>query len=114
MLKNCRYQNICFSIGQPTISYNGQTPKDFNISIRINSQIYDYSDWDGYGGGFVTDKGNATNQDVSVYCRSGVITYSPTVEIHTSSYGSSTTNDGHTLMNEFHLNSMTLILKEFL
>lgn len=106
--------NSYFSIGQPTISYNGQTPKDFNISIRINSQIYDYSDWDGYGGGFVTDKGNATNQDVSVYCRSGVITYSPTVEIHTSSYGSSTTNDGHTLMNEFHLNSMTLILKEFL
>lgn len=106
--------NSYFSIGQPTISCNGQTPKDFNISIRINSQIYDYSDWDGYGGGFVTDKGNATNQDVSVYCRSGVITYSPTVEIHTSSYGDSTTNDGHTLMNEFHLNSMTLILKEFL
>ena len=106
--------NSYFSIGQPTISYNGQTPKDFNISIRINSQIYDYSDWEGYGGGFATDKGNATNQDVSVYCRSGVITYSPTVEIHTSSYGSSTTNYGHTLINEFHLNSMTLILKEFL
>ena len=106
--------NSYFSIGQPTISCNGQTPKDFNISIRINSQIYDYSDWEGYGGGFATDKGNATNQDVSVYCRSGVITYSPTVEIHTSSYGSSTTNDGHTLINEFHLNSMTLILKEFL
>lgn len=106
--------NSYFAIGQPTISYNGQTPKDFNISIRINSQIYDYSDWEGYGGGFATDKGNATNQDVSVYCRSGVITYSPTAEIHTSSYGSSTTNDGHTLIDEFHLNSMTLILKEFL
>ena len=43
--------NSYFSIGQPTISCNGQTPKDFNISIRINSQIYDYSDWEGYGGG---------------------------------------------------------------
>ena len=106
--------NSYFSIGQPTISYNGQNPKDFNIGIRINSQIYDYSNWDGYGGGFATDKGNATNQDISIYYRNGVITYSPTTEIHTSNYGSSTSNDGHTLIDEFHLNSMTLILKEFL
>ena len=107
-------QIVIFLLASRQFLAMAQTPKDFNISIRINSQIYDYSDWEGYGGGFATDKGNATNQDVSVYCRSGVITYSPTVEIHTSSYGSSTTNDGHTLINEFHLNSMTLILKEFL
>lgn len=94
-----------FTIGTPTIEYTGAVPKDFDLTIRINSQIYDYSNW---SGSWAIDYGNASNKDVAINYRNGVITFSPTSETLTSSYGSSTSNDGHTLRDEFHLNSMTL------
>ena len=94
-----------FTIGTPTLEYTGLTPKDFEVTVRINSQIYDYSN---YSGGWTTDYGSASNKDVVISFKKGNITYNPSSEILTSSYGSSTSNDGHTLKDEFHLNSMTL------
>ena len=64
--------------------------------------------------GTSVDYGSASNKDVEIIFKEGNITYSPSSEILTSSYGSDTSDDGHTLRDEFHLNSMTLILKEFL
>ena len=94
-----------FTIGTPTLEYTGLTPKDFDVTVRINSQIYDYSN---YSGSWATDYGSASNKDVVISFKEGNITYNPSSEILTSSYGSSTSDDGHTLKDEFHLNSMTL------